>query len=297
MARKKPTPEEEHSATAKLREWISQVESLEAHQGGTHIDLAVPGSELQIDDSMMGYMQTSHLIDGCLSISIDAMTTARLVLQSPTNDGPLRVPMRGLYPLARSSLEAASLALWLVQPEDRRTRLTRSLQARWEDVNRDDQLVQTFSATTDGDGRDQISYNQKVRRENSRDVRAKKAAIRRLAKAAGIDESEFNRGLPGFGAIVGEAAEGTPVRPHLARGVWHFVSGLTHPSSSRTLSASVVELEEDDQSAPVVRARFTADLTLVHTALFAAATTHNAALATISARGGNPSITWNRQPD
>ena len=191
--------DEEPFLIRRIKYRLQLIESLEAHHGGTFYGLATSGSELAGDDALMGHLQTSHLVAHCLSVSLDALRTSRFVLQDPKVDGGLRIPMIGHYAILRTAVEAAALAVWLMRPDDRTARLTRSLQARWDDIIHDDQMVHVLTGPLEGDSKQETSTKQHQRRENALRVRRLKNDLRQFAKAAQIPEEDFNRGLAGFG--------------------------------------------------------------------------------------------------
>ena len=283
--------DEEPFLIRRIKYRLQLIESLEAHHGGTFYGLATSGSELAGDDALMGHLQTSHLVAHCLSVSLDALRTSRFVLQDPKVDGGLRIPMIGHYAILRTAVEAAALAVWLMRPDDRTARLTRSLQARWDDIIHDDQMVHVLTGPLEGDSKQETSTKQHQRRENALRVRRLKNDLRQFAKAAQIPEEDFNRGLAGFGPIIADASMQLGVKSTHARGAWHFVSGLTHPSVSRSLLASKVETPTGDEG-DVVHARFIADPQSVKLALDSAFLMHISALSLAARRGSNPSLEW-----
>ena len=97
---------------ARLWHRLKLIEALESHQGGRYFDLAIEGSDLAADDELMGYMQTSHLIGHCLSISLDALRAARFIMEDPASPRRIRLPMIAQYSVLRTSVEAAGLAVW-----------------------------------------------------------------------------------------------------------------------------------------------------------------------------------------
>ncbi|OAN30832.1 hypothetical protein A4X17_04545 [Plantibacter sp. H53] len=269
-----------------LVERLQLIEELEQHLEGKYFDLALPGSELAADDALMGYLQTSHLVGHCLSVSLDALRTARLVLQDPHVDGGLRLPMIGQFAVLRTSSEAAALATWLLQPDDRVERLSRSLQARMDDVIHDDQLATVNTGSLPDDAKDLVSRHQRHRRENTKKVRERKAHLRSLAATAGVEESVVLPGLPGFGPIVAQASDEIGIRSTVARGTWQMISGLTHPSASRTMMLSAVDFHDETSN----RALITADPAVIVHAIDAAFQFHVAALRLASVRGGNATM-------
>lgn len=279
---------EDAAAAVRLSQRLDLVRALENHQEGKHFDLARPGSELDLDDEIMAPYQTSHLVGHCLSVSLDALRTTRWVLQDPDNPTRLRLPMIGAYSTIRTAVESAALAVWLLQSPSRETRLVRSLQARWDDIIHDDQLVQAMTESLENETKAAVSEKQRARRANSKQVREGKRIYRDIARGQNISENDFNRGLPGFGPIIGDAAADIKIPRNFARGSWHLISGLTHPSASRTMTASRVSYSENDGD--ILQAEFTANTAMVNQSLESAILFRIAALRLVGARGMNPDV-------
>ncbi|QEE61166.1 hypothetical protein FVA74_05940 [Salinibacterium sp. dk2585] len=281
---------EDDRAPERIQYLLAMFESIESNSADFY-DLAAEGSELVEDDHQLAPFQASHLVGHCLAVSIDALRTVRLVLRKD-DAGGLRVPMIGAYPLLRTVIEASSLAVWLLAPADQTERLKRVLRTRMDDILHDDRFVVTMTAQVEGEDRSARSRKQKTRRANSTDVRAKKRLLRDLAAAAGINSDEINTGLPGFGYIIEQAAPELGLDPNLTRGTWSFVSGLTHPSVSRSLMGSSIEWVNDDSQALI-----TANLDNLAWAMDAALNALLTALRLTSERGGRPEIDWTPGPD
>jgi hypothetical protein len=280
--------DKETLAAEQIEHRLQVISDLEAHAGDGHFDLAANDSQLQKDDAQLGGHQTSHFIGHCLAVSLDALRSARLLLTNPATGG-LRIPMIGHYPILRTAIESASLAGWLLVPDDARERLRRSLCARMDDVLHDDHLVLVFTEPEPGDEKAELARKQKYRRINAQEVGAKKKRLRAYAAAIGMSADEINRGLPGFGPIVEQLGPTMGLSGAVSRGAWSYISGLTHPSVTRSIAASDVELVTED---PVTRARFTANLSMVNTALDAAVLARLAALRLVAERGGVPELEW-----
>ncbi len=158
------------------------------------------------------------------------------------------------YPLLRSALEAGALAAWLLRPDDQAERTRRSLQARWSEVSYEHQMIQAMTDEDPGDDKAKRSRKQKGRRDNVRPHAARKARVRSLAKKLGVTDGELFS-MPRLGEVVADAAIGGPVAPSTARGTWNMLSGLTHPSVTRMMSVSEMEIVSSTED--VHHARFT----------------------------------------
>lgn len=182
----KPDPEGDEFATQRIAYRLMLIEQLEQHMGGQFFDIAAPASELAIDDDVVQPFNTSHYVAHCLGLGLDAFRTPRFVLQDPSNENALRVPMAGCYPLTRTALEAAAVAVFLLQPDDRTERLTRSLQVRWSDAQFDSQLLIASTIGWDQDDKAGRAMKSKVRKVNTQRHRQRKNQLREIADAAGI---------------------------------------------------------------------------------------------------------------
>jgi hypothetical protein len=76
------------------------------------------------------------------------------------------------------------------------------------------------------------------------------------------------------------------------RGVWHFVSGLTHPSLSRAISMAEVELRGPRGDDGTRLANMSANLTTVNMAIDAALLGYKTALEVVGHRGGRADLAW-----
>ncbi|QIZ97777.1 hypothetical protein [Leifsonia sp. PS1209] len=268
------------------------IENVDAH-ASTFFDLAAPASELEADDAQLGPFQLSHLVGHCLAVSLDAQRTVLLVLRNPETGG-LRVPMIGLYPLLRTVMEANSLAIWLLMPDDRAERLRRAIRARMDDVKHDTSFSVAATEVEVGDDKPTLSRKNKMRRDREKSARETKRQLRDLATQAGISVDDVNVGLPGFGSIIGEAAPALGLSTNIPKATWHFVSGLTHPSLSRSVMGSNVEWVDED---PTSQALFTANFDNTAWAMDAAIYSHLTALKLVAWRGGRPELVWSPGPD
>jgi len=255
-------------------------------------NLTKPESELAADDALLHPDEPSHYVSHCLAVAIDALRSAHTLLSA--DDGSLRVSMVGQYPLLRTAMESAALASWLLQPDDQIERLTRLLRARWDEILHDDRAARAFAGSDSEDAREDRSYKAKLMRDSTRALRARKNQLRELARRVGVREVAFSGGLPGFGPVIRDAARGTGVRGSQAYGAWCILSGLTHPSVSRSISLSDLEIIHTDGDVHQVRA--TTRLDIVSLALDAALGTYLDATGLTARRGGDSTVRWQPPP-
>ncbi|MBT1669641.1 hypothetical protein KK092_09630 [Curtobacterium flaccumfaciens pv. flaccumfaciens] len=251
-----------------------------------HWNLATPGSELARDDGALMPFQASHLVGHCLVVALDALHSAKLLLRA--DDGSLRVPLVGAYPLLRTAIESASMAVWVLQPTEREERLARNLAARWDEIRHDNHMAQAFGAPDPSDDRHEIVKKQALLRENTRRFRTQKRALRDVAVKLGLDVDRMERGTGGFGALIQDIGPSIGLPGSVTRGTWHVVSGLTHPSVLRSVTMS--EVSYPDDGSPVLNAVFHANLATLGHALDAATLAHSTALDLTTDRGGESSL-------
>lgn len=278
----------------RLWQRLQMIESLETHMGGRHWTIAEPASDFANDDAKIAPFQISHIIGHCLSTTVDFLRSTRLLLTDPERQAGLRLPLVGHYPAIRSAMEAGALALWILGPDESEERISRTLQARWDDIVQDNLAVLALTDQDVNDDKDAIVRKQKMRQKNAKAVGAKKRLLRATAMTAGVPESVMMQGLPGFGEMLGETAAITRVESNHQVGMWRLVSGLTHPSASRAILLSkVTEMGGDDE---VMNAELTASVSLTNAALDSALLLHWHTLEMVALRGNKPEVAWKPPP-
>lgn len=278
----------EADANERLNWQMQVLRSMIAHDDRTGTpDIAQPGSELADDDRATAPFHTSHLVHYALNVASDALRTT-LVLMDDGAD--IRVPIIGLYPLLRTVIEGSALATWLVAPADRDERVKRTLDTRLSDVLHDDKAVIVAATIEPSDGARDRSDKSKTLRENARHVRLQKRRLREHAAEVGVvlDPS----GRPGFGPMLQAVAPVIGMSVGEVRGVWHFVSGLTHPSLSRAISMAEVELRGPRGDDGTTLATMSANLSTVNMAIDAALLGYKTALEVVGHRGGRRDLAW-----
>ncbi len=272
------------------------VEALEQHHGGTHWDLAQAGSELAADDAATAPLQTSHVVGHALSFAVDCLRSTRMLLTDPDSPTTIVLPLTGQYPLLRGAMEAGGLVLWLLEPNDHRERVSRTLRSRWDDIVQDDKAVLAMTDFVAGEPKERISYKNAQRRKNAQRVRKQKARVRAVADAAGIPRSEMEQGLPGWGPIIREGAPAGTLPANQVHGWWRLISGLAHPSASRTLSLHNLEEIAERDGSGTVQALFTSRPDITNATLEAAALLYINALRLTSRRGDCPALEFVAPP-
>jgi len=227
-----------------------------------------PGSELAQDDDLTNPIQMSHLVGYCQLMAIDNLRVVREIL-NPRGDDVLTFPIVALYPLLRSVMESSSLAIWILEPEDQRTRVQRLLRARVTDIVFDDQLNEIVLGPLPTTGKAERSEWNKAVRETAATKKRRRGYIKAVAERFDIPMSAVDEGTPGFGELNELAAASSDIPDEMGRAVWHYISGLTHPSTSRGASASALD-EVGPQVANILSVRMTANLGQVLVAMLVA---------------------------
>lgn len=201
-----------------------------------------PRSVMACDNLASAPMQLEHFVSYCLLQAVDLGRAMRSMLRG--DDGSLQVPIMAFYPLVRAQIESASMAIWVMVPRDRRSRILRRLQAAH------DELIHERALTKSGlKGRSQSEANDLLRKEALRQKRHK-GYLRAIATANGIAPEDYENALPPWEAIVREAGESIDLHNDALVVVWRLASGFTHPSFRR--GASVLEFTHPDTEGDVL---------------------------------------------
>ena len=193
------------------------------------------GSQMALDDTASGWRQVSHGITQQLHHAADTLR-ALTVLIPP--EGPLTIPYVAHYAVARSALEAASLALWILAPDDPRLRLHRHIRNAWREVSADAELTAAVMKAIAADPAMGLTAMLDKGRKQTKAWKSKHVSqIRACARRIGAaDPTESDRTV-GFAEIVRDASAATGVRAAYGEMVWREISGLCHPSMMRSVRA------------------------------------------------------------
>lgn len=123
-----------------------RIAEIEEKLDGPYTAVVEERSSLRLDDRYLGAWRGGGLHVGAMATAADALKTVQAILE--TNS----VPMTALYPLLRAAIENAALAIYLLAPADRDTRLMHSYQvadddAKWRSVFATEIGSQDASAT------------------------------------------------------------------------------------------------------------------------------------------------------
>lgn len=263
---------------------LREIDAILASSGGAHWDLAEQGSALDQDDVLLKPLNTSHLVGHCLAMAEDQLRAIRSLLTDHTGQHELSLPMAAHNANVRSALESSSLAIWLLSPEDRKIRVSRSLQSRQNELLHERALFQTLTETSPEDEPAVRKSNARQRQVLMKRIQAQKRLAAQVAERAGLDIGQLAP-FPGFREIVGEASHFIGVRRSQGSGLWQALSGLAHPSALRQINMSQREVvSEDDDNLHVL---FTASPVSVLAGVLAAVGHFKGAVSLTSLRGSH----------
>ncbi|MFJ3395290.1 hypothetical protein [Leifsonia aquatica] len=266
------------------------IDVMQERAGDGLADLARPGSDLAGDDEILGRYRTTDFLGHSLAVSLDTLRGARAVLTAPS-DGDIQLPLVAHYPLLRTAIESASIGTWVIAPDSQHERIKRMLQIRMDEVHQDERLVKTFTYEEPGDTKTDIIAKQRKRRDHVREIGPKKKAIRAAGEAIGIAYESIVHGHPGIGPIIAEIGPLLGPGANTARGAWGYLSGISHASYTRLVSASDLDLVGAPGND---RAWMTTKPSVTSLALDAAMLARITLLNAIADRGGNEALRWQK---
>nr|WP_278102323.1 hypothetical protein [Microbacterium proteolyticum] len=269
---------------------LDMIASLRRHLGEGISGLASVDSDMRADDEVLQPFQVSHLAGHSIAMALDALGTLELILRDPS--GSLRIPLFGVYPVARQALEASAMGLWVVGPASPAVRRTRALRAQIQEAREESRLVAAFLEDRPKDMPEKRKYKARQRQEQA----TKSERVDRIvdvAKVAQLDVKEVRNGVQSMRALLDEVDELHPTPEASLRAVWQYLSGLAHPSQLRAIQAS--DLQLTDTSEPgISHARMTAKEEIVLLSLDVALTLMGDLLDVVAKRALNPAVRWMR---
>lgn len=225
-------------------------------------------SELAADDRITAWRHMSHNVTGALNLAVDNLTAFRRLLQ--TSDG-LLIPQFAHYSLLRPALEGGSLALWILESDEPRTRVERLLRAAAAEINDENALTRKLIGSVGDQASVKSSRSQVQAAHSQRKTKYKKHTdqIRGVARSLGIPDPTLQRWTVGYAEVVSEATRASGVKPEYGEVTWRIVSSLCHPSLTGATSRSSVE-ELSDNGDGTLNALLTSDLALTRVCFEAA---------------------------
>lgn len=215
------------------------------------------GSEVALDDEATAWRNLSHALSHQLNHAADTLN-ALTVLIPP--EGPLALPYVAHYAVARSALEAASLAMWVVHPDDPRLRVERHLRNAWREVSAEAAMTSAMlKAIANDPAMGLMNMLDKGRKQDRAFKRKHVGQIRTSALRIGLDDPTQSAHTVGFAEIVRESTNAVGLRGVYGEIVWRELSGLSHPSLMRSVRSMDLE-EVIDHGDGTVGAMFTSNM-------------------------------------
>ncbi len=216
------------------------------------------GSQIALDNAASGWRQVSHALTHQLNHAADTLNALTILIPAT---GPVTLPYVAHYSVARSALEAASLALWILAPDDPRVRIERHIRNAWREVSADAELKAVALKSAAADPSMGLSQMLDKGRKQTKAWKQKHVTqIRGCAKGIGVPDPTLSNHTVGFAEIVRDASAAAGVRGDFGEMVWREISGLSHPSMMRSVLSQGVE-EIVDHGDGTLGAVFTSDAT------------------------------------
>lgn len=277
---------DELELAGRLNARLEMVEPLLAKWARVSRAKSSPRSELHADDHHSAWRQLSHTVSGALNLSADNLRAFRDLVRPA---GELLIPQVAHYSLLRSALEGGSLALWILHPDEPATRVGRLLRAAAAELDDDNALSKQVIGALANDDEQPVARSiiEAARRDHRKRNQKHAEQIGRVARAFGLDDPTSTRWKVGYAEIVRDATAATGVKPYYGETTWRLISGLCHPSLTRSAARSNVE-EVLDNGDGTLHAVMTSDLGLTRTAFEAAWLNMSTAVDLLGARKLRP---------
>jgi hypothetical protein len=168
--------------------------------------------------------------------------TALLQLLNPTPN-VWQFPRFSLYPLIRGVIESSGQTVWVLGPDDQRQRFVRLLQLQRDELKNDVRWIKVRTRIQDSDSAELRRQLDAIRTEADRKRQQRWQGLLDAAAPLGIEQAEFEGGLPGgYESVIREAVGEQRLDFQNGRwsaAQWVFVSGMSHPSMSRAWAGSI----------------------------------------------------------
>jgi hypothetical protein len=222
---------------------------------GAYVHVVEERSSLRLDDRYLGTWRGGSLHVSAMQASVDALMTVQAILEDVLS-GTGSLPMSGLYPIIRTSIECAALALYLLEPNDRDERLRRSYLIAVEDAKYQD------------------SFTLGMKRESTLLRRRAQAEVRELiaTRLSLGDPHAFRFDTVRYSSLVSNAdaaIANDPAVPTAERmpllAWWQLLSGLSHGKQWALITAlerSGAIVDEANETAHVYQTSSTAAVAL-----------------------------------
>jgi hypothetical protein len=219
------------------------------------------GSRMAVDrDAARGLINLPMMCSNHLAGSVNFLEGLYRIMRPLPK--VLEVPRAATYPLIRGVIESSAQTVWLLGPSERRERLRRLLQLEKAGMDHDGRYFKVATAPHYGDTPKQRSDIAKILGNAARERGVRWKRLRDAGAVLGIDQSEFEHGVPGgWDSVISQAiAQGyqrdkgqdpgndSHWHGRYSASIWFFIGGMSHPSMSRAWAGSLYEhgeVEED----------------------------------------------------
>lgn len=192
-----------------------------------------PRSEIGRDDEVTAWWNLSHAVTHQINHAADTLRTLAVLIPP---EGELSIPYISHFPVARSGLEAASLALWTLAPDDPKERVLRHLRNAWRELSEETSFASAILDAMASDPSMGSPREVDLGRKQHKAWRSKRVKyIRGVAQRLGLEDPTQSSWTVGFAEIIRGASEVTGLPAVYGEVVWRELSGLSHPSMTRSV--------------------------------------------------------------
>ena len=249
--------ESDFTTLAEIRERLSAAEGL--FEIWRRLAKAAPkgNSEWAADQEATGQWMLSTSVFSAIHHAGDAINTLREILGG---DERIVLPYMSHFAVARSGLEAASLAIWLLTPDEQTERINRHIREIWREVNEESKIYASAIEISDSDPTYRLSITiDTARKDRKKRNNQHKRYIRDMAKVHGLKDPCEMRHAVGFREITGAAAQSAGISPAIGEMVWSELSSLSHPSTLRAMRSNI-EIVSENPGQDIVQAQISTSI-------------------------------------
>jgi hypothetical protein len=221
-------------------------------------------SVLWLDDQLTRPYQTSHAVNYLILTAVDHLHCLKTVMQESESQH-IFAP----FTLIRSAIETASTALWLLNPTDRKTRITRSLRLEANNITMLGRAYDTMGVNT------------------AETTTMRLQLLRAAIEKSKVDKDVVMGGYPAVQTIIAAATKEAGLS-HWIFAAWQLSSGSAHGKTWAGAHTSTFTENETSSSDAVLSGVLTSDEINISSVLFAALAVVNRALALQARRAKRP---------
>ncbi|UTX53374.1 hypothetical protein [Leucobacter aridicollis] len=249
--------ESDFTTLAEIRDRLAAAEGL--FETWRRLAKATPkeNSEWAADQRVTGPWMLSTSVFSALHHAGDSINTLREMLGGNER---IVLPYMAHFAVARSGIEAASLAIWLLAPDQQPERIDRHIREIWREVNEESKIYASAIEISESDPAYRLSMTvDTARKDRKKRNNQHKRYIRDMARAHGLKDPCEMRHAVGFREITGAAAQSAGISSAIGEMVWSELSSLSHPSTLRAMRSNV-EIVSDDPEKEIVQAQISTSI-------------------------------------